>query len=157
MSVAASDSMVSSKDRAASATMVREGGGRKKSISREPELFYARKSRVESTSSGKPRRSEQRERSSTHGSSPKGMARDHSISSTCGTSPKGMARDRRISSTRAHSPKGVARDSSTSGDETSSDSEEDSNASGIAMGEATKWATVCLETLIQGSEGNEDG
>jgi hypothetical protein len=49
MSLAASDSMVSSLGRTASATPVREGGERKKSISREPALVYARKSRIEET------------------------------------------------------------------------------------------------------------
>jgi hypothetical protein len=73
ISLAASDSMVSSLGRTTSATPVRDGSERKKSISREPALIYARKSRIEETSS-------------------KDMARDSSASGTRAASPKDMAR-----------------------------------------------------------------
>jgi cell fate regulator YaaT (PSP1 superfamily) len=43
----------------------------------------------------------------------------------------------------------MAHDSSTSGDETSSDSEEESDAGGHTVGRATERATVCLEIIIK--------
>jgi hypothetical protein len=151
MSLAASDSMVSSVGGAASATPVREGGGRKKSISREPALPYARKSRVEETSPKGMARDIST--SGTRTVSPKGMARDSSTSSICVVSPRDVARDNSAANSRAASPRGVvlensaassraaspkdvAWDSSTSRSEASSDSEEDSDAGGQEMEEA---------------------
>jgi hypothetical protein len=85
ISLTASDSMVSSLGRTTRATPVRDGGERKKSISREPALICARKSRIEETSS-------------------KDRAPDSGASGTRAASPEGMARGNSTSRTRVVSP-----------------------------------------------------
>jgi hypothetical protein len=81
ISLAASDSMVSSLGRTASDTPVRDGGERKKSTSREQALIYARKSRAEETGLVD-------------------VARDSSASRTRAVSPGGIARGSGTSRTR---------------------------------------------------------
>jgi hypothetical protein len=165
MSLAASDSMVSSLGRTTSATPVRDGGERKKSISREPALIYARKSRIEETSSKDMAR--ESSASGTRAASPKGMARGSSTSRTRAVSPRGVARDSSTSSFGAASPRDVARDSSatssratssggevrdssSSGTEDSSSGEDDSDGDSGRQGmrDAKAQAEACLATLI---------
>jgi hypothetical protein len=82
LSVAASDSMLSSARGAASDTPVRDGG-RKKSISREPALIYAKKSKAggESRASG------------ARAASPGKVAQDSSASGTRAASPGNVAQE----------------------------------------------------------------
>ncbi len=134
ISLAASDSMVSSLGRTASATPVRDGGERKKSISSERALIYARKSRAEETSLVD-------------------VARDSSASGTRAVSPGGMARGNSTSRTRAVSPRSVARDSSTNSFGTASprDVSRGSSAS------SSRVASSEEEARCSSSSGTEDG
>jgi hypothetical protein len=127
ISLAASDSMVSSLGRTTSATPVRDGGGRKKSISRERALIYARKSRVEETSSMDVARD--RSPSGTRAGSPGGVARGNSTSRTPSVSPRGVARDSSTGSFGTASPRDVSRGSSTTSSRAASSEEEARNSS----------------------------
>ncbi len=135
-------SMMSSVGRAASAKPVRDGGGKKKSISRETALVYARKSRIEETSPKVIARDSSA--SGTRAASPGDVARDSSASSSSAASPRDVARDSSASSSRAASSRGVARDSSSSGTDDSSSSEEDSDSDRQRMEDAEKRAKGCL-------------
>jgi hypothetical protein len=122
ISLAASNSMVSSLGRTTSATPVRDGGERKKSISRERALIYARKSRVEETSSVDVARDSSA--SGTRAASPGGMARGNSTSRTRAVSPRSVARDSSTGSFGIASPRDVSRGSSASSSRAASSEEE---------------------------------
>jgi hypothetical protein len=111
ISLAALDSLVSSLGRTTSTTPVRDGGEKKKSISRERALIYARKSRVEETSSVDMARDSSASR--TRAVSPGEIARGNCTSKTRAASPGGIARGNSTSRARAVSPRSVSRGSST--------------------------------------------
>ncbi len=158
MSVAASDSMMSSVGRAASDTPVRDGGW-KKSISREPALIYARKSRAEEDSSASGTRAAS-PGNVTRDSSASGVravslrvvARDSSASSSSAASSRDVSRDSSACSSRAASSRGGARDNSSSEAEDSSSSEDDSDSDRQRMKDAKAQAEACLATLITAQE-----
>ncbi len=134
ISLAASDSMVSSLGRTASDTPVRDGGERKRSVSRERALICARKSRADEVSLAD-------------------EAQDSSASKSRAVSPDGVARGSGTSRSRAASPKVVARDSSTGSFATASPRDvsrgSNANSSSAASSEGKERGSS--------SEGSEDG
>ncbi len=134
ISLAASDSMVSSLGRTASDTPVRDGGERKRSVSRERALICARKSRADEVSLAD-------------------EAQDSSASKSRAVSPEGVARGSGTSRSRAASPKVVARDSSTGSFATASPRDvsrgSSANSSSAASSEGKERGSS--------SEGSKDG
>ncbi len=122
ISLAASDSMVSSLSRTASDTPVRDGGERKRSISRERALICARKSRADETSLVDVAQDSSAGR--TRAVSPGGVARGSGTSRSRVVSPRIVARDSSTGSFATASPRDVSRGSSASGSCAASSEEE---------------------------------
>jgi hypothetical protein len=156
LSVAASDTMVSSAGGAASNTPMRDGG-RNKSSSREQPLVYAKKSRVREESSA----------SETSAASPGNVAhgdsssrpravtlevltRDSGDITPSEASSRDVSRDTSASSSRATGSKTGAESSSSSEDDNSSSEEEDSNSDSDHHGleEAEKEVAIRVAGVI---------
>ncbi len=156
LSVAASDSMVSSAEGAASNTPVRDGG-RKKSSSREQPLFYAKKSKAR----------EESHTSGTRAASPgevaqgSGASRSRAVTlevvtrdigdiTSSEASSRGVSHDSSACSSRAAGSRTGAKSSSSSEDDNSSSEEEDSNSESDRqkIEKAEALITVRLTELI---------
>jgi hypothetical protein len=157
LSVAASDTMVSSVEGAASSTPVRDGG-RKKSGSREPPLVYAKKSKareeshtseVSVDSPGKVAHGDGSSRSRAVTLEP--MARDSGDSSSSEASSRGGSRDSSANSSCAAGPRTGAEGSSSSEDDDSGSQEEDSNSESDRrkLEEAENEVSIRLAELIE--------
>jgi hypothetical protein len=134
LSVAASDTMVSSVEGAASGTPVRDGG-RKKGSSRGPSLVYAKKSKAReesrtseasAASPGEVAHGDGSSRSRAVTLEP--MAQDSGDSLSSEASSRGGSRDSSASSSHAAGPKTGVEGSSSSEDDDSGSEEEDSNS-----------------------------
>ncbi len=112
MSLAASDSMMSSLDRTASNTPVRDGGERKKSVSKARTLICARKSKADKVGPADVAQGSGAARS--RAASPARVARDTGASRSRATSPKAVARDSSVESCSTTSPRDVSRGSRAS-------------------------------------------
>jgi hypothetical protein len=156
LSVAASDTMVSSAEGAASNTPVRDGG-RKKSSSREQPLFYAKKSKArEESHTSETRAASPGEVAHGDGSSRSRavtfevLTRDSGDITSSEASSRGMSRDSSASSFRAAGSKTGAEGSSSSEDDDSGSEEEDSNSEsdGQELEEAENKVSIRLAELI---------
>jgi hypothetical protein len=127
ISLAASDSMVSSLGRTASDTPVRDGGERKRSISRERALICSRKSRADEISLVDVAQDSSASRS--RAVSPEGVARGSGTSRSRAVSPKVVALTSSTGSFVTASPRDASRGSSTSGSSVASSEEEERGSS----------------------------
>ncbi len=144
LSVAASDTMVSSVEGAASGTPVRDGG-RKKGSSRGPPLVYAKKSKAR----------EESRTSETSAASPGEVAHGDGSSRSREVTLEPMARDNGDSSSSEASSRGGsktgAEGSSSSEDDDSGSEEEDSNSGSDRrkLEKAEKEVSIRLAELIE--------
>jgi hypothetical protein len=157
LSVAASDTMVSSVEGAASSTPVRDGG-RKKSSSRGPPLVYAKKSRAREesrtseTSAARPGEVVHGDGSSrSRAVTLEPMAQDSGDSSSSRASSRGRSRDSSASSSRAAGSKSGAEGNSSSEDDDSGSEEDDSNSESDPrkLEEAEREVSTRLVELIE--------